>query len=266
MKNKLILIATAALTTYIGLAVFGVASLKAETPATPDDTSDNTNTLPPCCAVDPNEPSLDAISTPSKPDPFEQPMDIPIPAAKARASVWMESTDRQPFDLDFKMTNQNAQTLVLSELAGKPLAMSFIFTRCPNPNLCPLITLTMAHLQRDLESAGLAQNVTLALLTYDPIYDTPKRLHQYGLDRGLQFTNAMMLQPDAETFRQLLGEFQIGVDYQSNGSIDHFIELLIIDHQGRFVRDYQGNVWDNASVLADLKQLVNEQQATHGGG
>jgi len=117
----------------------------------------------------------------------------------------------------------------------------------------------MANLQRDLEEAGLSEKVKLALITYDPVYDTPGRLKAYGADRGLRFTNAVMLRPGVEQFRQLLHEFQIGVDYRADGSIGHFIELLLIDHAGRFVRDYQGQVWDNVAVLDDLKKLVAQQ-------
>ena len=72
-----------------------------------------------------------------------------------------------------------------------------------------------------------------------------------------------MLRPEPDEFRSLLHEFQIGVQYHPDGSIGHFIELLLIDHQGRFVRDYQGDIWDNAAVLADLARLVDE---AHGPG
>lgn len=226
-----------------------------------NDTKDDA--LPPCCADDSDDSKADAAPASNPPTPTDPPVEELISTTNARASEWIPSEDRDHFDLDFKMTDQDGQGLTLSDLVGKPLAISFIFTRCPNPKMCPLITLTLAHLQRDLELAGIAQDVTLALLTYDPIYDTPERLHKYGQERGLQFNNAIMLRPDADEFRQLLGEFQVGVDYQADGSIGHFIELLIVDHEGRFVRDYQGDVWDNVAVLDDLKRLVSEQQLTH---
>jgi protein SCO1/2 len=118
----------------------------------------------------------------------------------------------------------------------------------------------MANLQRDLEEVELSDKVRLVLITYDPVYDTPARLKAYGADRGLEFTNAVMLRPGFYQFRQLLNEFQVGVDYRADGSIGHFIELLLIDHKGRFVRDYQGQVWDNPAVLDDLKRLLAEQE------
>jgi len=225
--------------------------------------SNDDRKLPACCNVDQNQSPVDPSIEQARPDESVEPDDLLLPTAKARKSEWIASTNREPFDLDFKMINQDNQPLVLSDLVGRPLVLSFIFTRCPNPNLCPMITFSMASLQRDLKAAGLAQHVNLALLTYDPVYDTPEKLKRYAQDRGLGFANAMMLQPAVDRFPELLREFQIGVDYRSDGSIGHFIELLIIDHKGQFVRDYQGNLWDNASVLADLKRLVAEQHAAH---
>ncbi len=236
---------------------------KTDTPTTQPavDQSETTTHAdsPPCCPIN-DQPQPAAPDTPA---PTPPPASDPSPATPtpARASQWIEPDQRQPFDLDFAVTDQDGQSMSLSDLAGTPVAMSFIFTRCPQPKMCPLITTTMANLQQTLQDQGLAQQVKLVLLTYDPVYDTPQRLKQYGLDRGLDLAsgNALMLRPSVDTFRQLLLEFQIGVDYDPDGSIGHFIELLLIDHQGRFVRDYQGQVWDNTAVRADLQRLIAEQ-------
>jgi len=224
----------------------------AEPPETEKDTASS------CCSQE-NDPS--SASPEIQGTEPGQPLGQAAGLSVARASPWTEPVDRQGFDLDFKMTDQDGKSMQLAQWMGHPLAVSFIFTRCPMPNMCPLITLTMARLQRDLESAGLDQDVRLLLVTYDPVYDTPERLKTYGQDRGLRFTNALMLRPDVDQFRSLLLEFQVGVDYRADGSIGHFIELLLIDRQGRFVRDYQGQVWDNTAVLEDLKRLIKEPNA-----
>lgn len=207
-----------------------------------------------CCPATSQNPSGSPAATDAPPSAAS------AAAVSARASEWLEPGDRDPFDLDFRMTDQDGRALALRDLAGVPMAVSFVYTRCPDPNLCPTIVLTMAQLQRDLDAADLDGKVKLVLITYDPIYDTPQRLRTYGDGRGLKWTNAVMLRPDPDEFGLLLGEFQVGVGYRPDGSIGHFIELILVDHQGRFVRDYQGQVWDNAAVLADLKRLVADQE------
>lgn len=175
-----------------------------------------------------------------------------------RASAWQVPADRPAFDLDYTLTDQDGKAVKLADLRGKPIAMTFFFTRCPLPTMCPLIVTTMARLQMQLDQAGLGKDVHLLLVSYDPTHDTPEAMKKYGEDRGLVFTNAAMLRPTPEDLRGLIHEFNIGVKYYTDGSIGHFIELLVLDRDGRFVRDYTGGIWDNAKVADDLARLVAE--------
>ena len=179
--------------------------------------------------------------------------------AMSRAGEWLEPDAREPFYLDFRVTTQQGKATKLAELVGKPMAVSFIFTRCPNPNMCPLITLSMAHLQNRTKEAGLAEKVQLVLISYDPAYDTPARLKAYGAERGLSFDNAVMLRPHARDHGELMDELGVtATPGGTPGDISHYIELLLIDRQGRFVRDYLGGIWDAEAVLADLEKLAAE--------
>lgn len=146
----------------------------------------------------------------------------------------------------------------LASFRGKPAAITFFFTTCPLPQMCPLIVTTTARLQEQLEAAGLDEQVQLLLISYDPKRDTPAAMKRYGQDRGLSFTNARMLVPSGQDLRDLIHEFQIGVQYHADGSIGHFIELILMDRQGRFVRDYTGSIWSNDQVVEDLRQLAAE--------
>lgn len=180
--------------------------------------------------------------------------------AGARATQWYEPADRDVFDLDLKVTDQQGTDRLLSEYLGKPIALSFIFTRCSNPRMCPTITVTMARLQRDLAKAGLADKTRVLLISYDPVYDTPQRLKKYAEDRGFRFDHGAILRPDVDQYSQLLSELSVSTVPLADGTFNHAMELLIIDHLGRFVRDYRGSIWDNKPVLDDLHKLVQEQQ------
>lgn len=176
----------------------------------------------------------------------------------ARASEFLPPSERIAFDLDYGMTDQDGRSLRLSALRGRPMAVTFLYTSCPLPTMCPLIAARLGQLQRDVREAGLADQVRLVAISYDPTRDTPEALHAYGTKHGLSFDNAVLLRPDADDLRGLLSEFQIGVEYYANGSINHFIEMILIDREGRFVRDYTGQIWNNAAVLDDLRRLAAE--------
>lgn len=181
-------------------------------------------------------------------------------SAGARATQWYQPDDRDELYLDLAVTDQDGAEHLLSDYVGKPIALSFIFTRCANPRMCPTITVTMARLQRDIEKAGLTDKTRVMLVSYDPVYDTPQRLKKYGSDRGFRFDNGAILRPGLDQYRELLSELSISVVPLGDGTFNHAMELLLLDAKGRFVRDYRGDIWDNAPVLADLKKLVEEQQ------
>jgi protein SCO1/2 len=124
--------------------------------------------------------------------------------------------------------------------------------------MCPMIAAGLAHLQRATVAAGIDQQVQLLAVSYDPGYDTPERLKAYGERFGLQWTNARLLRPTTEQFRDLIGEFSIDVRGTADGNINHRIELILIDSQGRYVRDYQAAIWDSKAVVEDLGKLAAE--------
>ena len=74
----------------------------------------------------------------------------------------------------------------LDDLRGAPIALSFIYTRCENERKCPLVARTMAALQAELDRANVLPRPRLALITYDPEYDTPKHLKDFGKEHGLE--------------------------------------------------------------------------------
>ncbi|MCC6581470.1 MAG: SCO family protein [Phycisphaeraceae bacterium] len=208
-----------------------------------------------CCLV----PTTQPLAASREPTATTQPATQP---AETRASPWIEPGQREQFDLSFRMTDQDGKEHRLSDLINKPTAITFIYTRCPDPKMCPATTLRMANLQHAASEAGLGSQVQLALISYDPAYDTPARLKRWGDDHGIRFSarpHVLMLRPRVDEFRDLLTELQIDLMPQADGSFLHRVELILVDRQGRYVRDYLGGTWDNASVAADLKKLADER-------
>ncbi len=219
----------------------------------------------------PTRPAPQAASTstptrpakPSRPSNRDQPAPGANPAVSNPSHEWIAPDERHDLYLDIALTDQDGNELKLSDFAGKPMAITFIFTRCPLPNMCPLITTTMANLQRLTQNAGIDNDVQLLLISYDPGFDTPQRLKKYGSDRGILWTNAKMLRPAEADTAELLHELDIGVTPQANGMIGHFIELVLVDRQGRAARNSRDTVWNNQVVIEQLKKLVAEKTASN---
>lgn len=175
----------------------------------------------------------------------------------AQGAEWPKPEDRQKMFMDFNMTDHDGKAYNLKQALGKPTIATFIFTRCPNPQMCPLQAQKMAWLQGKLEKAGLNDKVNLLLISFDPDYDTPERLNKFGKDAGVKFTNARMLRPKQAEFNEFIDEFPIRVGYSKTAQVNHKTDLFMLDHNGGFTRMYYG-MWDDAKVLAETQRLVDE--------
>ena len=82
---------------------------------------------------------------------------------------------------DFKLRNQEGRIIHLSQFRGKDLLITFIYTRCPLPNFCPLVTRNFAAIDRQLAADPKLNGKThLLCVSFDPEHDTPDRLKAYG--------------------------------------------------------------------------------------
>ena len=78
---------------------------------------------------------------------------------------------------DAALIDQSNRRRALSEWRGEYALVTFIYTRCPLPNFCPLMDQNFRTLQRELaRDARLRGHVKLLSISFDPEYDTPEVL------------------------------------------------------------------------------------------
>ncbi|HSL81986.1 MAG TPA: SCO family protein, partial [Thermoanaerobaculia bacterium] len=122
------------------------------------------------------------------------------------ASPWLAPEERGPGPLDpgLEATDQDGLRRSLASLKGQPLALTFFYARCDNPDKCPVTVARLAGLQRALDEAGLGAKVRLAAITLDPELDTPWEMKRFGESLGVRYgSQAVFLnlaRPDLEAF------------------------------------------------------------------
>ncbi|MEK7831368.1 MAG: SCO family protein, partial [Acidobacteriota bacterium] len=83
---------------------------------------------------------------------------------------------------DFTLVNQDGKKIKLKKYRGRTLLLTFIYTRCPMPDQCPLMSTNFAFINQELaNNAALRDKVSLLSVSVDPEYDKPKMLREYGL-------------------------------------------------------------------------------------
>ena len=80
---------------------------------------------------------------------------------------------------DFQLLDEQGATVRLTDLRGKVVAVNFIYTRCPLPDVCPRLSANFATLQRRFADR-LGSDLLLLSVTVDPDYDTPAVLAAYA--------------------------------------------------------------------------------------
>src|SRR5437867_445957 len=81
---------------------------------------------------------------------------------------------------DFGLVNQDGKRIHLAQYRGKALALTFVYTRCPQPDQCTLMSNNFALIDKELQQQPeLYAKTHLLSISFDPAYDTPKVLRSY---------------------------------------------------------------------------------------
>ena len=81
---------------------------------------------------------------------------------------------------DLRLVNQDGTPVTLRDPAGRVLIVTFLYTRCPMPDMCPLMVRHLEAVRRRANDAGLGSRLALLGVTLDPEFDTPAVLRTYG--------------------------------------------------------------------------------------
>jgi protein SCO1/2 len=151
-----------------------------------------------------------------------------------------------------ELVDQSGNPVALDRaFAGKTLLLSFVFTRCPDRDLCPAISGKFAYLQSRLDPKRFA----LAEITLDPPYDSPAVLRDYGSAYGARTGSWTLLTGTGSTVKHLLDEFRISSMRVSTDDFLHDDKLFIVAPTGRIASIVQTAGWDPAEVLAAARTV-----------
>ena len=161
---------------------------------------------------------------------------------------------------EFRLIAQNGEALALSDFAGKATVLTFIYTRCPMPDFCPLVTHKMVELQKAL-GTELRERTQLLLVTIDPKFDTPEVLERFGRQSGLDLGQASLLTGPIREVALLSSYFGLEFWDQKDGSINHKLRLVVIDSRGRLHAELHGTSWTTETVIGLIRQVFAESDA-----
>lgn len=172
---------------------------------------------------------------------------------------WQHSARQAPepqptqvsFGGPFTLVDAKGQPFASSRLAGKPYAIFFGFTHCPD--VCPTTLSRLVKLRRQL---GNDKAFQIVFVTVDPERDGPAEVGRYA---GLFGAPVIGLTGSPAQVAQVKKQYGIYSEKSGTGadySVDHTATVLLFDRDGRFQSTISMEESDSAA-LAKLRRLTS---------
>jgi len=153
----------------------------------------------------------------------------------------------------FTLVGADARPFASTRLAGKPFAIFFGFTHCPD--VCPTTLARLARLRRQLDKGDDA--FAIVFVSVDPERDGPAEVGAYA---GLFGTPVIGLTGSPAQIERVKKQYAVfsAKAPQPDGdySVDHTAAVFLMDRAGKFVATIAPDEGD-AAALAKLKRLSN---------
>jgi protein SCO1/2 len=170
----------------------------------------------------------------------------PRPAAEPAAAITSTS-----FGGPFTLVADDGQPFASSRLAGKPYAIFFGFTHCPD--VCPTTLARLARLRQELGRGDDAFNILF--VSVDPERDGPREVAAYSNAFGSPVIGLTGSPAQIEQVKKQYGIFSEKVPQGDTYTVDHSAAVLLFDRKGGFKATIAADEQDGPA-LDKLRQLT----------
>ncbi len=156
---------------------------------------------------------------------------------------------------DVALVDQDGRPLRLAQFRGKALALTFVYTRCPLPDFCPLMMKNFQAVHAELvKDPALAARTHLLTISFDTKHDTPAVLRAFGKPfqkTEKPFTHWTLATGKEDAIRALGGALELEYSEETR-SFTHNLRTAVLDPQGKLRRLFPGNDWKPEDLVAEL--------------
>ena len=169
-------------------------------------------------------------------------------APRPRPAMTSALAPRSLYRLDARFQTEESRPFQLSELRGEFQVLALIFTRCPS--VCPTLVHELQALERAMPAA-VSDSTRFALVSIDPMHDTPTVLHAYRAKLGLSPDHFLLLRGEPDSVRELSALLGFGYSSAEDGMpLAHSKLVTVLNREGEIIHQ-------QASVSADSQKIVD---------
>ena len=196
---------------------------------------------------------LEKIAISAAPNPNQ----TPLPVREDVAQIGNEVPN-------FTLTNQDGKRVNLKDYRGKALAVTFIYSRCPLPTYCILMSKHFSDLANQLNgNAELKEKIRLLSVSFDPNTDTPAKLKEYGQgylgkDAEPDFTVWQLATGTDKEVKAVADFFGLRYEIDPNDKTQfaHSLRTVVITPDGKVQKVFSGNEWTPNDLLRELQATI----------
>src|SRR5438128_580415 len=132
---------------------------------------------------------------------------------------------------DGEFVDQNGRKRKFSAFKGSPLAITFIYTKCPLPDFCPLMDRNFAAVQQALETDPALKKAHLVSISFDPVTDTPAVLKKHASELKADPARWTFLTGDRDEIDKFASRFGMTITRAPDDpvNITHNLRTAIVD-------------------------------------
>lgn len=160
----------------------------------------------------------------------------------------------------FRLTDEHDEPLISDDLRGRVVLLTFIYTRCPLPDQCPLLTDNFARVARSLGDSGVqADRAQLIEISFDTQHDTPAVLRDYErrtITDAASRERISFATGDESEVRRLADSLGMGYMRGDKAEFNHALRTALVAPDGKLIKLYRGNEWQPEEVAADIRAAL----------
>jgi len=159
---------------------------------------------------------------------------------------------------DFKLFNQNGETITQDTYKDKIYVADFFFTTCLT--ICPIMTGHMLEIQERLKDDP---EVLLLSHTVIPVADSVPQLKKYALEKGVNDAKWNLVTGDKKQIYELARKSYLATKSDGDGGpydMIHTENFILVDKEKRIRGFYDGT---NAEAIDDLMNDIETLKAEY---
>ncbi|MEC5126586.1 SCO family protein [Verrucomicrobiales bacterium BCK34] len=157
---------------------------------------------------------------------------------------------------DYEFVDETGETVRLSDFRGMPVAVTFVFSRCPVPEYCPRMMNHFATVREKLDADPEApKSYRLLTISFDSQHDSSEIMKAWGAGYGHKAGQSWSLlsTPESEVIDSIAS--RVGLRFgESNGTLQHNLRTLVLDGNGVIRALYTDESWSVDELITEIKK------------